>query len=136
MTLAKAAAKNWKNLLIVALVVAMVVTIIILRRRKDEKKVDEGVRRTLERENPNADTFRIVSDATAIHNAFGLDAAWYNPAGWTEDEDSIIQILKRYNRNTFALLEAAYWEKYSRYLEADIRSFFRESQLEQINHVL
>lgn len=119
--------------------VLAIVVILLIRRLlpgQQVKSEDARVIRNLERQAPGIDAGRLVRDASTIYNAFGLESSWWDPRSWTEDEDTVIAVLVKYDRQSFTLLENAYYDKFSRYLMADIRAYFRESQLEQIAHVL
>ena len=119
-----------------ALLLAVVVAILVISR-KSQKDQDDRLINEIEQVYPGIDGFQIISDAKAIHQAFGLDSAWYNPSGWVEDEDAIIDILAAYDRQSFRILEEAYREHSNgRYLQADLREYFDADQIEEIDHLL
>lgn len=81
------------------------------------------------------DPAQVASDAAEIIEALGVDYSWYNPYGWTEDEERVLVILGNYNPSTAGILVSTYDSAYSRSLQRDCVRYLNTSQYESVRHL-
>lgn len=81
------------------------------------------------------DVGQLDHDARAIYDALGLDSPWWNPTGWIEDEAAIMNLLKPYTVNTFALLSSRYSAIYARQLDSDLTEYLSADELTKVRYL-
>lgn len=126
-------------ILIALVVVGLLISRAIANRKgkKEEKEIEAKA------DAQGLDTNKLFSDAQQLVEAFGFDSGWLDMdwglldwTTWTEDETTIIFIIREYNAATFPLLSDAYRNLSNRNLRSDLNRYLSTGELEQISEII
>lgn len=125
-----------KKVLVITAIIIVVLILFFSIRGFLKKSDDRQEKRDLEdeAERTGVDPRKLLTDAEQLKTAFGFGWGWLGVDSWTEDEETIINIVLQY-QNSFDLLAEAYRQASERNLYSDLQRYLSSSELSQLSHI-
>ena len=119
---------KWLIGVIIGLVVALIVFVVKLIKKNKSKPSDltEQATNVLQQMGVSTNDMAVLNNkALQIATHLGTNYSWWNPAGWTESDEKVYNLIKDITQTEFDILSKLYFEVHAkgRNLSADLASY-------------
>ena len=118
-----------------SIIVVIFLFVIIKKSTKGGREDEAKKKLSDEAKDVGLDMDNVIADVDQIRVSLGIDIIFGLDWAW-EDEDSVVDIVLGYNRNSFPILEDTYNRILGRSIISDFNKYLDDDDIQEIAHII